>query len=43
VNYIPAADLRSYTLIIVQKDVADIDRDKDKTETVDKALGVEIY
>ena len=38
IQYEPSADHKSYTLVVTQKDINDIDRDKDKTETVSEAL-----
>jgi len=39
VQYTPSADRKSYTLVVTQRDVNDLDRDKNKTETVAEALG----
>jgi len=39
IQYIPSSDLKSYTLLVTQKDINDLDRDKNKTETVAEALG----
>jgi len=39
VQYTPSADRKSYTLVVTQRDVNDLDRDKNKTETVPEALG----
>jgi len=38
IQYIPSSDLKSYTLIITQQDINDLDRDNDKTESIAEAL-----
>jgi len=39
IEYTPSSDYKSYTLIVTQRDINDLDRDKNRIETVPEALG----
>lgn len=39
IQYTPLEDYKSYKLTVIQQDINDLDRDKNKTETVPEALG----